>query len=117
MLIILKRKVLMARKKSKNNAIIESELFAEISKRSNFMPEVAVKEVYYGILKTIVGELRKGREVILPGLGKFSIAEVKQHKRTDISTGQVVCIENLRKLTFSGCTEIKKYINDMIIKD
>lgn len=100
---------------SKNNAITEAELFTALSRRSNSLPEDTVREVYFGLVKVIVDQFRAGREVLLPRLGKFSLTE-HDYKRIDINTG-APCASRLRKVTFSGSLELRKYINNMDIKD
>ena len=101
-------------KKSKNNSISEGDLFLELSKRSNSLPESTVKEVYYGLIKVIIDQFRAGRDITLPGLGKFYISE-SNTRLYNINT-KTSYSAKLRKVVFLACGSFKKYINEMIIK-
>ena len=102
-------------KRKSVSSINEGELFKKLSDRANFMPEDVIREVYFGLIKVIIGEFRDGKEVILPGLGKFRLVNMKDHKRVNIATGEAY-VSDMRKIAFSGCAALKKYINQMTIK-
>jgi nucleoid DNA-binding protein len=99
----------------KNNAKTEAELFDALVMRSNSLPLDTCKQVYYGLVKTMMDEFRNGREVNLPGLGRFALVEMKGHRYHDVTTGSIK-IKDIRKIAFAGCVALKKYLNEMIIK-
>lgn len=109
--------LLKERKTRNSNSIGEGELFAQLSRRSNSLPEDTVKEVYYGLIKVMIDQFKKGKEIILPGLGKFYLIERKDYKRFNFKTGVLTLKARMRKVVFVGCKAFKSYINEMEIKD
>ena len=99
----------------KNNAKTEAELFDALAMRSNSLPVDTCKEVYYGLVKTLMDEFRNGREVNLPGLGRFALIDMKGHRYHDVNTNSTQ-VKDIRKIVFAGCRGLKKYVNEMIIK-
>ena len=102
-------------KRKSCSSISEAELFKKLSDKANFIPEDTVKDIYYSLIKVIISEFRDGKEVILPGFGKFRLIEIKDYRRVNIATGKAY-ISDMRKIAFSGCVSLKKYINQMVIK-
>lgn len=102
-------------KKSPYKAISEDELFTAISRRANSIPENVVRDVYYSLINTIREEFRQGREIVLGGLGKLFIYE-QNLKHINFKTGMGE-VRTIKKIQFSGDEGLKKYINEVEIKD
>jgi len=104
--------------KSKNNSITEGEMFAALSKHSNYLPEGTVKDVYYGLLKVITEQFRAGKDIILPGLGKLYVIQKREQQHYNINLRKIdKILPPSRQVVFIMSDPFKKYINQMIIKD
>ncbi len=100
----------------KNNSINREDFFKALSSHSNYIPEAAAREVYYGLVRLIIKQFKEGREINLPDLGKFRLIVMKGHKKHNIATGATDIID-LRKIAFSGSIPFKKYINQMVLRE
>ncbi len=102
--------------KKKANSISEEELFASLSHYANGLPDKTVRDVYYSLIKVIVNQFRRGKDINLPKLGTFYVVEKKNIPLTNLNTGEKYR-KNIRVITFTGCKAIKKYISSMDIRD
>lgn len=100
--------------RKKNNSITEAELFAEISRRSNYLPEETVKQVYYGMVKAIVEQFRNGRDCELPGLGSMYVIRKPAQRVHNLNKGMVWMPEK-SVIEFRFARSLKEYVNSIRI--
>ena len=87
------------------------ELFDKISTKSGYSDPSIVADVYYGMVKAIVEELRAGNTVRLPELGDLFVQNKKSMATYMFHTGGIMKRNNVKMVKFSACANIGKYFN------
>lgn len=81
----------------------------ELSSFSNYMPEDAVNEVYYGLIKMISTNLLKYGKVSCPDLGDFILYARKPHMSLDVKSQKMVLLPEKKMIKFRPCRKIKAH--------
>lgn len=89
-----------------------TKVWNKISSKSNYLSPEVIKAVYYGILKTIVADLRVDGECWMPDLGKFKIItrsprEVKHPK------GKVYQMDAIKAVRFEADYKLSGYFKNL----
>ena len=91
----------------------EKKFFEEVSKRCNYSDPELVRNVYLGLIKTIMHELRYNEEITLPHWGKFKTKQMKERKSTDVNTRIVRMFPAVRVISLIADRKLKEYIKKM----
>ena len=67
-----------------------------------------IVETIFGIIK---GDLTKGEEVMISGLGKWSVRKKLARKGRNPQTGEEIMIDERRVVTFKGSNSLRSKIN------
>ena len=67
------------------------------------------KRFYYGMIRTIIRELRDKHTISLPDLGKFELKIHKGRRYGNVSTGKTEFISARPTMKFYPCKALKEY--------
>ena len=87
--------------------------FQELTAKSNMHSVDAAKKVYYGLISTIMDELRAEEEIELPDWGEYYIKKYPPRNIRDVNTGQIKQIDAKKVVKFTPCRKLKDYAKDM----
>jgi nucleoid DNA-binding protein len=93
----------------KGNSISKDELFKEISLKADFCDKELVGKMYYGLLRTMIEQLRTGKDINLPDFGVFYVHYAVPRQSRSIEDGQIRNIIGRKCLKFRPGTKIKAY--------
>ena len=103
--------------KPKNNAMSEEEFFASVGMNANGLPEEVVRSVYFGMLKNIIEEFRKGREINLPKLGTVYLYPGRNVRIRNIHTGVIETHPRSNEIHFKANYRLNEYIKTLPLFD
>lgn len=91
-------------------ALTKKDLIAAISDKTG-LPKTDVQTVLVGIEAVLLDQLNESGELILPGIGKFSVAERAARTGRNPRTGEPVEIDAKRAIKFSAAKQLKDGVN------
>jgi nucleoid DNA-binding protein len=97
----------------KYKGITKEELFKEISLKAEFCGKELAEKVYYGMLRTIINELRAGKDVLLPDLGIFYVHYAAPRQSRSVENGQIRNLAARKCLKFRPGKKIKGYFKEL----
>jgi nucleoid DNA-binding protein len=68
-----------------------------------------IKDIYYGMVRTISKELNGGRVIKLPDWGEFSLSEYKARTTIDVNSGRVIQLPAKTLVKFTTDWKVKEY--------
>ena len=95
--------------KSKIKSIKPEEFFKLVAINSKVVDLRMVKDIYYGMVKTISKELKNTGIVNLPDWGDFFLRTYKTRSTTDVNTGRKIMLPPQTMVKFSPDRNVKKY--------
>jgi len=98
----------------KTRVIKRETLCQNISARCNYVDPAVVNQVYTGLIKTIMDDIRTYGGSYLPDWGIFRITEIKPHKIGALRTGAKTIIEKTKRLKFTPCNQLKYYVKNKL---
>jgi nucleoid DNA-binding protein len=89
---------------------IDSEQFFKLISTHSGVPDLqTVRDIYYGMVRTMSRELRDRQVIRLPDWGEFNLKIHKGRKMININTGQMTQISAKPTVKFSPDYKVKKY--------
>jgi len=89
----------------------KKRFFSMVSRNCNFRDEQNIRDVYYGMVKTIVQECKKDGKILLPGLGEIELKVRPRKTIMNVNTGEMGASQEYKVFKFTACNTLKKYIN------
>ena len=86
------------------------ELVARISKKTKIR-RPPIKEFIRAFLETIEEELQKGEEVSFRSFGRFWVSDVKGREMVRPVDGELMTIDDYKRINFSPSMAMKRRIN------
>lgn len=93
-------------------SITPEELFYKIAINSGISDLRTVKDIYYGLLKTITRELRINQKVKLPDLGEFNLKIHKSRRFVSVN-GEPGILPPVPTMKFSPDYKVKAYFKSL----
>ena len=93
-----------------------NEFYEKLSKHNNYMDPASLQKVYYSLLKLILDEVRRGKEIELPDFGKFKILEQKERKIRNVNTGNIDIVKPTQIIKFYPSKKLKEHIKNVELK-
>jgi len=90
-------------------SINSEEFFKKVSLNSGGVDITTVKNVFYGIIKTISRELRERRTIRLPDWGDFNLKIYKERKMKEVNYGREIYVPAKPMVKFTPDYKVKKY--------
>lgn len=87
------------------------EFFSSVAAKANYVSGESVKDIYYGLLRVIIQELRERGAVNLPDFGDIVIHRHKARMSHDLQTDSMVMLPEKSTIKFRPCKELKKYFH------
>jgi nucleoid DNA-binding protein len=96
--------------KNKSKSIPPEEFFKKVALNSGVNDLQSVRDIFYGVVRTITQELRGDRRaVILPDWGEFSLIIYPERNSLDINDGIVKRLPAKPVVKFKPDYKVKKY--------
>lgn len=93
-------------------SINSEEFFKQVALNAGIVDLQTVKNIYYGMVRTISKEL-KGKQVVdLPDWGKFVLTTRKSRKALNVSSGNVEILPPKLEIRFKADYKVKKYFQE-----
>lgn len=89
----------------------KTELVAAVAESVGVSKAVASRCVD-ALFAEISGSLKKGREVVLPGFGKFRVTERAERTGRNPATGETITIPASKHPAFKPSTKLKESVNN-----
>ena len=99
--------------KSKSKSIPPVEFFKKIALDSGVNDLQSVRDIFYGMVRTISRELRENREVELPDWGTFVLRMHKERRSKDVNDGLIRIIPPRPTVKFVPNYKVKKYFRSL----
>jgi len=93
-------------------SITPEELFSKIAMNSGISDLRTIKDIYYGMLKTITKELRGNHRVKLPDLGEFTLKIHKSRRFMNVNGGLDI-LPPIPTMKFSPDYKVKAYFKSL----
>lgn len=93
-------------------SIKSEEFFKQVAVNSGIVDLQTVKNIYYGLVRTISKELKEKQIVNLPDWGKFLLMTRKSRKALNVSTGNVEILPPKPEVRFKTDHKVKKYFHE-----
>lgn len=90
-------------------SIKTKDFFTQIALNARVTDMDLVRDVYYGMIKTMARELRDRQAIILPNWGKFYITLHKSHNARCINKGTVFVVPPRPTVKFAPTESLKKH--------
>lgn len=90
-------------------SIKSDEFFKLISINSGITDLSAVRDIFYGMIKTISRELKEKETIKLPDWGEFTLKHHKARTMRDLRTGQLMILPSKPTVKFTPDYKVKKY--------
>lgn len=90
-------------------SINSEEFFKQVAVNSGIADLPTVKNVYYGMVRTLSRELRAKRVVDAPDWGEFSLGLHKARRALNVNTGNLELLPARPTLKFRPDYKVKKY--------
>lgn len=104
----------------KNNImkkIKPEEFFKKVCVASGVSDLQTVKNIYYGLVKTVSRELRTVQFVEMPDWGKFHLHIYKSRRTTNVNNGQIIVIPPKLVVKYIADWKVKKYFASVGVKE
>lgn len=85
------------------------EFFKQIALNSGVVDLDTVKNIYYGMVKTISRELRDKRTIKLPDWGEFYLIICKERRTLEVNTKQYITIPPTPTVKFRPAESVKQH--------
>lgn len=93
-------------------SVNSADFFKQVALNSGLSDLQTIKNVYYGMVRTISRELR-GRQIVdLPDLGRFLLVTYKSRKCLNVSSREVRIIPPKVVIRFQTDRKIRKYFRE-----
>ena len=69
-----------------------------------------VKNVYRGIMRMVARDLKDGKEVELPGFGKFRVIMFKERNVRNIKNGETYMVKAVPTVKFKAYKRLKEFV-------
>lgn len=93
-------------------SIKPEDFFKLIAINSGISDLQVVKDIYYGMVRTISRELKAGRVIKTPDWGEFSLSEYKARTTIDVNSGRVIQLPSKTLVKFTPDWKVKEYFYD-----
>ena len=90
-------------------SIKTDEFFKQVSIHSGISDLSVIRDVFYGMVRTISRELRDKQVVKLPDWGEFILKIHKERKSADVNDGTIRIIPPTPTIKFVPDLKVKKY--------
>lgn len=90
-------------------SIKPEEFFKLIAINSGISDLSVVKDVYYGMVRTISRELKSGKKIKLPDWGEYSLSPYKARTTIDVNSGRRIQLPAKTLVKFTTDWKVKKY--------
>ena len=90
------------------------EFFRLVALNSGISDLRTVKDIYYGMIKTISREIKGKGVVNIPDWGKFYLTVYKERNFLDVSTGKMAKLPPRPSVKFTPDIKVKKYFQALI---
>ena len=94
----------------KKNSDID-DFFEGVSALSGFCDKMVVENVYYGMVRSIIGQLRRGEDIFLPNFGTFYLKKMKERAARNVNTGMIEMLQEKRSVGFRPVKNLKNFLN------
>jgi nucleoid DNA-binding protein len=102
------------KKRKKNNSISQEEFFRNVSLNSGVADLRTIKDIYFGLVRTITREMRDRRVVDLPEFGKFELLIYKEKMFRNINTGVWEPLPLRPVAKFTSNHNLQKYFQEIM---
>jgi DNA-binding protein HU-beta len=89
----------------------KDEIIEAVTKGGEVPTKAAAQRVVGKVLETILEALQEGRDVTLPGLGKFKVKQRAARQGRNPATGETMQVPAKKAVTFSVAGPLKKAVN------
>lgn len=89
----------------------QDQFFLRLASNCHYLPENIIRQVYYGLLKTIIVDLVRKKQIEMPDFGSLKVVEQAPRRISNVNTGekQVIIPSGVIKYTpYSGFKKIVK---------
>jgi DNA-binding protein HU-beta len=87
-----------------------SDLVAKIAE-ANSVSKAQAQAIVDSMLNSIMSAAANGKEISLPGFGKFKVKETPEREGRNPASGEKIKIAASRKLTYSPAKAVKELLN------
>lgn len=95
-------------------SIKPEEFFKQISLNSGVSDLQTVKDIFYGLIKTMSREIRNKQIVELPDWGKFRLTIRKSRRSNNVQMMKVVILPPLPEVRFYPNKNVKEYFRALM---
>ena len=92
-------------------SIGSEEFFKKIAIHANIMDVETVRDVYYGMIRTISRELKDTGIIKLPEWGNFYLNIHKERRSNDLASRTIKILPAKTTVKFSPIDKVKKYFH------
>ena len=85
------------------------EFFKLVSANAGVPDVQTIKDIYYGMVRTMSREIRDKHTIKLPDWGEFSLKIHKSRKMVNVNTGKLTMIPAKPTVKFTPDYKVKKY--------
>ena len=96
----------------KSKSIGEEEFFREVAMAAGISDLSTVKQIYYGMIRTLGRQLKSKHLVRMPDWGDFSIMIAKSRKFKSVR-GEVGVLPPLPTVKWKACENVKKHFHEL----
>lgn len=93
-------------------SINSEEFFKQVAINAGIVDLQTVKNIYYGMVKTISRELKEKQIISLPDWGKFFLTTYKSRKALNVSSGNMETLPPKLAVKFQADYKVKKYFRE-----
>lgn len=94
-------------------SITPTEFFKKVAVNAGVTDLDLVKDVYYGMIRTISHELRDRQKIMLPDWGKFYLILHKSRRAACINSGKIHIISPRPTVKFAPIIGVKKHFYEL----
>jgi len=102
------------RQRTGRRVISRATLCTKISAKCGHADPETVGQVYNGLIKVIMDDLRTYNESYLPDWGMFVLTTTRPHRMKDYQTKQFLVIPATKRLRFRACNQLKYYLKNKL---
>lgn len=94
-------------------SIDTEEFFKKVSANSGVSDLRTIKDIYYGMVRTMSRELRERQTIKLPDWGDFNIKVNNSRRIVNVNTGKLTTIPAKPIVKFAADYKVKKYFQSL----